>query len=50
MFNLGEEQTPLKALATDMYDNLNKINSIEVMWQGHLHLQRVGMIQPHLYL
>ena len=25
MFNLDEEQTSLKALATDMYDNLNKI-------------------------
>ena len=26
MLNLGEEQTSLKMLATDMYDSLNKIN------------------------
>ena len=25
MFNLGEEQTSLKALTTDIYDSLNKI-------------------------
>ena len=28
MFNLDEEHTSLKALATDTYDSLNKINSI----------------------
>ena len=29
MFNLDEEQISLKALTTDMYDSLNKINSLE---------------------
>ena len=38
MFNLDEEQTSLKALATDMYDSLNKINSLENMRQGNLNL------------
>ena len=38
MFNLEEEQTSLKALATDMYDYLNKINSLENMRQGYLKL------------
>ena len=28
MFNLDEEQMSLKALAMDMYDSLNRINSI----------------------
>ena len=27
MFNLDEQKTSLKTLATDMYDSLNKINS-----------------------
>ena len=38
MYNLDEEQTSLKALATNMYDSLNKRNSIENMRQGHLNL------------
>ena len=38
MFNLDEKQTSLKALATDMYDSLNKINSIENIRQEHLNL------------
>ena len=29
MFNLDEEQTSLEMLATDTYDSLNKINSLE---------------------
>ena len=40
MFNL-EDQTSLKALATDVYDSLNKINSmedIEDVQKGHLNL------------
>ena len=38
MLNLDEEQTSLKALATDMYDSLNKITSSESMKEGHLNL------------
>ena len=38
MFNLDEEQTSLKTLATDMYHNLNKINFIENTRQRHLNL------------
>ena len=38
MFNLDEEQMSLKALTTEMYDSLNKINSLEDMQQGHLNL------------
>ena len=38
MFNLDEEQTSLKALATDTYDSLNKMNSLENMRPGHLNL------------
>ena len=40
MFNLDEGQTSLKTLATDMYDSLNKINSLEDMTllQEHLNL------------
>ena len=38
MFNLDEEQTSLKTLATNMYDSLNKINSLENIRQGHVNL------------
>ena len=38
MFNLDEEQTSLNMLATDTYDSLNKINSLENVRQGHLNL------------
>ena len=38
MFNLDERQTLLKKLATDMYDSLNKINS----------LQDITLVQEHL--
>ena len=29
MYNMDKEQTDLKLLATDTYDSLNKINSID---------------------
>ena len=38
MLNLDKEQTSLKALATDTYDSLNKINSIENLRQGHWNI------------
>ena len=38
MLNLDEEQTALKTLATDTYESLYKINSIENLSQGHLNL------------
>ena len=40
MFNLDEEQTSLKTLATDTYDRLNKINSLEnvTLAQEYLNL------------
>ena len=38
MLNLDEEQTSLKMLATDIYDSLNKINSLENVKHGHLNL------------
>ena len=40
LFNLDKEQTSLKTLATDTYDSLSKINSLEdiAMVQEHLNL------------
>ena len=40
MFHLDEGKTSLKTLATDMYDSLNKINSLEniTLVQEHLNL------------
>ena len=40
MFNLDKRQTSLKMLATDMYDSLDKINSLEdiILVQEHLNL------------
>ena len=40
LFNLDKEQTSLETLATDTYDNLGKINSLEdiAIVQGHLNL------------
>ena len=29
MYNMDKEQTMLKVLATDSYDNLNRINSVD---------------------
>ena len=40
LFNLDEEQTSLKTLATDMYDSLCKINSLEV----------IAIVQEHFNL
>ena len=42
MFNLDEEQTSLKTLATDTYDSHNKINSLEDirLEQEHLNLRQ----------
>ena len=39
MFNLDEGQTSLKTLAIDMYDSLNKINSL-----GDITLVQEGLI------
>ena len=41
MLNLDKEQTSLQILATDTYDSLYKINSLENIRQGHLILQKV---------
>ena len=38
MFNLDEEETSLKMLATDIYDSLNHVGSLEVIKSGHLNL------------
>ena len=50
MFNLDEGQTSLKALTTDTYDSLNKINSIENIRQEHLNLKKVKMTPLHFCL
>ena len=38
MFNLDEELTSLKTLATDTYDGLNHIASLEEIKLEHLNL------------
>ena len=38
MFNLDEEQTSLKMLATDAYDSLNSVGSLEEVKSEHLNL------------
>ena len=38
MFNVDEEQTSLKTLATDMYDSLNWVSSINEKAADHLNL------------
>ena len=38
MYNMNEEQTALKVLATDTYDNLNRINSADETIVDHLNL------------
>ena len=38
MYNMDEEQTTLKLLATDTYDSLNKINLIDETAMDHLNL------------
>ena len=36
--------------ATDMYDNLNKIDSVENIRLGHLNLQKIRMTPLHFCL
>ena len=38
MYNVDEEQTTLKLLATDNYDSLNRINLIDETKMDHLNL------------
>ena len=38
MYNMDEEQTALKLLATDTFDRLNSINLIEEKPMDHLNL------------
>ena len=38
MYNVDEEQTAIKVLATDTYDNLNRINSADETKVDHLKL------------
>ena len=38
MFNLDEEETSLKTLATEMYDSLNQVGSLEEINLEHLNL------------
>ena len=38
MFNLEDEQTPLKSLVTNKQDNFNRVNSEENSRLGHLNL------------
>ena len=38
MFNLDEEQTSLKTLATETYDSLNQVGSLEEIKSDHLNL------------
>ena len=38
MYNIDEEQTTLKQLATDTYVSLNKINLIDERAMDHLNL------------
>ena len=37
MYNMDEEQTALKLLATDTYDSLNRINSMDETAMDHLN-------------
>ena len=37
MFNLDQEQTALKTLATDTYDILNHVSSLEEVRSEHLN-------------
>ena len=38
MFTLNGEQTPLKLLATDTYDSLNQVGSLDKIKSEHLNL------------
>ena len=50
MFNLDGEQTSLKALATDTYDSLNHVGSLEGIKSEHLKLWKVRMVPQHFCL
>ena len=50
MYNLNEEQTALKVLAMDMYDNLIRTNSADDTIVDHLNLEKVRMAPPHFLL
>ena len=39
LFNLDKEQTSLKTLATEIYDNLSKINSLQDITIAPEHLK-----------
>ena len=47
MFNLGDEQTSLTSLISNMQDNFSRRGSEENLRQEHLNL---GMTPPHFYL
>ena len=48
MYNLDEEQTSLKTLATnDTCNNFSHTNSLEEVRSEHLNLQKVRMAPPH---
>ena len=38
MYNMDDEQRALKVLATDTYDNLNRINAADEITVDHLNL------------
>ena len=40
MYNMDKQQTVLKVLATDTYDNLNRINSVDEIIVDHLTCRR----------
>ena len=50
MFNLDEDQTSLKTLATDTHDNHNHVSSVEEVRSEYLNLYRGRMSPPHFYL
>ena len=50
MFNMDEEQTSLKTLATDTYDSLNQVSSMKEISTEHLNLQKVRMVPLHFCL
>ena len=50
MYNTDEEQTALTILATDTYDNLSRINSVDETIVDHLNVKKVGITPPHFCL
>ena len=49
-FNLDEEKTALKTLATDTYDSLNHVSPLEEIRLEHLNLKKVRMVPLHICL